>query len=65
MLSGRRLGPRTGDPRTFADFPPSSPLQGAAQGPPGAHHRLQQRSRRARAGFEPTPYLSILVARLR
>jgi len=62
MLSGKRLGPRTGDPRTFADF---AAFFGAFEKQLKALlDRIIECSNKAdalRAGFEPTPYLSILV----
>jgi pyruvate formate-lyase/glycerol dehydratase family glycyl radical enzyme len=62
MATGRRLGPRTGDPRAFADF---AAFLSAFKGQLTALlQRLVDCSNQAdalRAGFEPTPYLSVLV----
>jgi formate C-acetyltransferase len=62
MESGRRLGPRTGDPRSFADFPA---FLAAFKRQLGALlERTIDCSNEAdavRATFEPTPYLSVLV----
>jgi len=62
MLSGRRLGPRTGDPRTIADFPAflaafKAQLKALLERIIDCNNDADA----ARAGFEPTPYLSILV----
>ena len=62
MLTGRRLGPRTGDPRTFADFPAflaafKAQLKALLERIIDCNNDADA----ARAGFEPTPYLSILV----
>jgi formate C-acetyltransferase len=60
--SGRRLGPRTGDPRTFADF--AAFFSAFEKQLKALLDRLIECSNKAdalRAGFEPTPYLSILV----
>ena len=62
METGRRLGPRTGDPRFFPDF---AAFLAAFKRQLGALlERLIDCSNEAdsiRATFEPTPYLSILV----
>ncbi|GAH12766.1 unnamed protein product, partial [marine sediment metagenome] len=62
MRSGRRLGPRTGDPRSFADFPAF--LSAFKRQLKALLERLIDCSNQAdaaRAAFEPTPYLSVLV----
>ena len=62
MGSGRRLGPRTGDPRSFADFPTF--LSAFKRQLRALLERLIECSNEAdaaRAAFEPTPYLSVLV----
>jgi pyruvate formate-lyase/glycerol dehydratase family glycyl radical enzyme len=62
MQSGRRLGPRTGDPRSLADFPA---FLAAFKGQLRALlERIVDCSNQAdaiRSAFEPTPYLSVLV----
>ncbi len=62
MGSGRRLGPRTGNPRSFADFPAF--LSAFKRQLKALLERLIDCSNEAdaaRAAFEPTPYLSVLV----
>jgi pyruvate formate-lyase/glycerol dehydratase family glycyl radical enzyme len=62
MRSGRRLGPRVGDPRTFADF--AAFFSAFEKQLKALLDRIIGCSNKAdalRAGFEPTPYLSILV----
>jgi len=62
MQSGRRLGPRTGDPRSFADFPTF--LSAFKRQLRALLKRIIDCSNEAdavRAAFEPTPYLSVLV----
>ena len=62
MLTGRRLGPRTGDPRSFADFPAF--LAAFKKQLKALLERIIDCNNDAdavRAAFEPTPYLSALV----
>jgi formate C-acetyltransferase len=62
MGTGRRLGPRTGDPRSFADFPAF--LAAFKRQLKALLERIIDCSNQAdaaRATFEPTPYLSVLV----
>ena len=62
MQSGRRLGPRTGDPRSFADF--AAFLTTFQAQLKALLKRIIDCSNAAdaiRAAFEPTPYLSVLV----
>ncbi len=62
MLSGERVGPRTGDPRAFDGFPAflaAFKRQLAALLDAIIHANNDADA--ARAGFEPTPYLSVLV----
>ncbi len=62
MGSGRRLGPRTGNPRSFADFPTF--LSAFKRQLKALLERLidcGNEADAARAAFEPTPYLSVLV----
>ncbi|MGD0765672.1 MAG: pyruvate formate lyase family protein, partial [Dehalococcoidia bacterium] len=62
MATGRRLGPRTGDPRALSDFP--SFLAALKQQLTALLEQLIACSDQAdalRARFEPTPYLSVLV----
>ena len=62
MATGQRLGPRTGDPRAFPDFP--SFLAAFKQQLTALLKQLIACNNQAdalRAGFEPTPYLSVLV----
>ncbi len=62
MQSGRRLGPRTGHPRSFADFPAF--LYAFKRQLGALLARIIDCSNEAdaaRAAFEPTPYLSVLV----
>jgi pyruvate formate-lyase/glycerol dehydratase family glycyl radical enzyme len=62
MATGRRVGPRTGDPRSFADFPT---FLSAFKRQLGALLEsiihCSNEADAARAAFEPTPYLSVLV----
>jgi formate C-acetyltransferase len=62
MRTGRRLGPRTGDPRSFAGFPAF--LDAFKRQLKALLERIIDCSNdadAARAAFEPTPYLSVLV----
>ncbi len=62
MQTGRRLGPRTGDPRAFADF--SAFYSAFKRQLRALLERIIECSNEAdaaRAAFEPTPYLSVLV----
>jgi len=62
MRSGRRLGPRTGGPRSLADFPAF--LSAFKRQLRALLERIIDCSNEAdaaRAAFEPTPYLSVLV----
>ena len=62
LATGQRLGPRTGDPRVFPDFP--SFLAAFKQQLTALLEQLIDCNNQAdalRAGFEPTPYLSVLV----
>ena len=62
LATGQRLGPRTGDPRVFPDFP--SFLAAFEQQLTALLEQLIDCNNQAdalRAGFEPTPYLSVLV----
>jgi len=62
MATGRRLGPRTGDPSAFPDFP--SFLAAFKQQLASLLDQLIDCNNQAdalRSGFEPTPYLSVLV----
>jgi trans-4-hydroxy-L-proline dehydratase len=61
--SGQQVGPRTGDPNTFADFPQF--LQAFKEQLKAIQEKLIAANDLAdagRASFEPTPYLSALVA---
>lgn len=62
MQSGRRLGPRTGDPRSFAGFPQfltafKRQLKALLESLIDCSNQADT----ARAALEPTPYLSVLV----
>ncbi len=62
MLTGERVGPRTGDPRSFADFRAffaafKRQLRALLESITDASNDADA----ARASFEPTPYLSVLV----
>jgi pyruvate-formate lyase len=62
MLTGERLGPRTGDPRSFKDFPAffaafKKQLKALLERLIDCNNDADA----ARAAFEPTPYLSALV----
>ena len=62
MRTGRRLGPRTGDPRSFADF--AAFLDAFKRQLRALLERIIDCSNEAdavRAALEPTPYLSVLV----
>ena len=62
MATGQRLGPHTGDPRAFPKFP--SFLAAFKQQLKALLEQLIDCNNQAdalRAGFEPTPYLSVLV----
>jgi pyruvate formate-lyase/glycerol dehydratase family glycyl radical enzyme len=62
MQTGRRLGPRTGDPRSLADFPAF--LTAFKRQLAALLERIIDCSNQAdaiRSAFEPTPYLSVLV----
>ena len=62
MATGRRLGPRTGDPRSFPDF--AAFLAAFKRQLTSLLERLVDCNNQAdalRAEFEPTPYLSVLV----
>jgi pyruvate formate-lyase/glycerol dehydratase family glycyl radical enzyme len=62
MQTGRRLGPRTGDPRSLADFPAF--LTAFKRQLAALLERIIDCSNQAdaiRSTFEPTPYLSVLV----
>jgi formate C-acetyltransferase len=62
MLTGRRLGPRTGDPRSFKDFPAFlDAFKKQLRALLGLMIDCNNDADAARAGFEPTPYLSLLV----
>lgn len=62
MLSGRRVGPRTGDPLSFAGFPAFlSAFKRQLKALLDSIIDASNDADAARAGFEPTPYLSVLV----
>jgi len=62
MLTGERVGPRTGDPRIFAGFPAFlSAFKTQLKSLLGSIIDANNDADGARAAFEPTPYLSVLV----
>jgi len=62
IATGKRIGPRTGDPRAFADFP-AFLAAFKAQLKALLEHLIDctNQADAIRAGLEPTPYLSALV----
>ena len=62
MSTGQRLGPRTGDPRAFPDFPSFlAAFKGQLKALLEQLIECNNQADALRAGFEPTPYLSVLV----